>query len=92
MTINLTIEREVGEDTVELEVECEFTCHKAYRGARDSCGGIRGAGPPLEPDEPAHCEFDSATGPDGKEIELTDREIERATEKANEALNDQGDE
>lgn len=27
-----------------------------------------------------------------EEIELTEHEIERATEKANEALNDQGDE
>ena len=37
----------------------KYTYHRAVRGARDSLGGVRGGGPPLEPDEPAHCEVDA---------------------------------
>ena len=74
MTVTITVEREV-------EVEIEYT--PAYRGARDSCGGVRGAGPPLEPDTPESWEFVKATL-DGKEIELTPLEIEQAEETARE--------
>ncbi len=39
-----------------LPVKVTGTYVPAERGARDSLGGIRGAGPPLEPDVPAHIE------------------------------------
>jgi hypothetical protein len=84
MTIDLTITHEdANGNETEFDVECEFTYHKAYRGARDTLCGVRGGGPPLEPDEPAHFEFERAVRCDtGEEIELTDSEIERAEEKA----------
>jgi hypothetical protein len=84
-----TVERHINGQDVEIELECRFDYTPACRGQRDSCGGVRGAGPPLEPDEPAHCEFlDATTIGTKEEIELTEHEIERATEKANDALND----
>jgi len=84
MTITLTIERpsctiELQAGTIELQ---------AHRGERDSCGGVRGAGPALEPDEPAELEFIRATV-DGNEIELHDEEIEQAEELAWEQKADQ---
>lgn len=33
-----------------LPVEVSYKLHKGSKGARDSLCGIRGAGPPLEPD------------------------------------------
>lgn len=45
----------------EYEVEVEYTYHPPYRGRRDSLGGIRGAGPPLEPDEDAEVEIQYVT-------------------------------
>jgi hypothetical protein len=48
---------ETGE---EREIEVFYTYHRACRGQRDSCCGVRGAGPPLEPDEPAMVEVDRA--------------------------------
>lgn len=44
---------------IEVEVEVSYTYVPASRGARDSLGGRRGAGPPLEPDEPATVEINS---------------------------------
>ena len=61
-----TVERD-GED---VPVTVEYTYHRATRGARDSLCGIRGAGPPLEPDEPAWAEIDKVTGPDGSVIDI----------------------
>jgi len=72
MTVTITVER---------EVEVEFYYTPACRGARDSCGGVRGAGPPLEQDEPEELEFVGATL-DGVAFELTDGERERAEQKA----------
>ena len=66
----------VERDGAEIEVECEFDYTPAHRGARDSLCGVRGAGAPLEPGEPASISLASVT-PD---IELTEREIERAEE------------
>jgi hypothetical protein len=43
----------------EVEVEVTYAYHGPIRGQRDSLGGIRGAGPPLEPDEPASVEIES---------------------------------
>jgi hypothetical protein len=91
MNVTITVEREnqlTGEIT-EHEVEVEFAYHRAYRGQRDSLCGVRGAGPALEPDEPANCEFESAVRCEtGEDIELTESEIERATEKAFDSLAD----
>lgn len=48
-------------EQVELDCTVEYEYHRGYRGMRDSCGGVRGAGPALEPDEPAHCEVLAVT-------------------------------
>ena len=77
--VHATITVERGE--AEIEVEVKFAYHPACRGKRDSLGGKRGAGPALEPDEPATLEFETATA-GGVEIELTKQEIERAEEQA----------
>ena len=53
---------------------------------RDSLGGVRGAGPPLEPDEPEELEFYDAII-NGEDCDLTDDEIDRAREKAWNQLN-----
>jgi len=84
MTIDITVTREDEQgNEVDIEVECEVAYHRAYRGARDTIAGVRRAGPPLEPDEPAHCEFEGAVRCDtGKDIELTASEIEEAEQKA----------
>ena len=69
-------ETTVERDGEEIPVTVEYTYHRATRGARDSLCGIRGAGPPLEPDEPAWAEIDKVTGPDGSVIDITDSEAE----------------
>jgi hypothetical protein len=93
-TFKTTIEREVrdenGEvDTVEVEVRVEYEYHRAHRGARDSLGGVRGAGPALEPDEPAHVEILGAVEvANGRAAELTDEETERVSLEIEEHLAD----
>lgn len=72
MTIFLTVER---------EVEVTFHHEPASRGARDSLGGIPGAGPPIEPDTDELLEVETAHL-DGKEIELTESEKEQAINAA----------
>ena len=76
-TVTITVER----DGLEHDVQVEFEYHRAHRGARDSLGGVRGAGPPLEQDEPEELEFVGATL-DGVAFELTDGERERVEQKA----------
>ena len=84
----ITIEREPEEGQfLEIEVECRFEYHAACRGARDSCGGVLGAGPQLEPDEPAMLEFYEAKA-DGKTIDLTDAELRQAENQAWEEIQD----
>lgn len=88
MNIELPVMREVDGQEVEISVECEFAYHKAVRGARDSIGGVRGAGPALEPDEPASMEFISARNIEtGEEVELTESELDKATDKAWDSFN-----
>ena len=83
MTIELPIEREVNGNYVEIIAECEFIYHRAYRGARDSIGGVRNAGPALEPDEPAHLEFLGAVDVEtGEAVDLTQSELDDAEAKA----------
>lgn len=87
----ITREKSVNSNDVEVEVsiDIQYTYYRACRGARDSCGGIRGAGPPLEPDEPASIEIDSVVEHDmGTDIELTDSETEKFTEEIMESLAD----
>ena len=94
MTHTATIMRERnlnGNDVgCEVEIEVEYTYHRARRGARDSLCGKRGAGPPLEPDEPAEIEIDSVTdATSGAEVELTEAERDRITDEIIEKLSDQ---
>lgn len=89
MNVTITVEREnleTGELT-EHEIEVEFDYHRAYRGMRDSLCGVRGAGQPLEPDEPASMEFVSATDENGHDFDLTDLEMERAEQRAWDSFN-----
>ncbi len=58
----------------EVDVEIVYGFHRPSRGARDSLGGIRGAGPQLEPDDPGGCEIESTS------IDLSDAEMEKAEE------------
>lgn len=70
MTIQLPIERDGEEIIATVTLYHEL----ASRGRRDSCGGVGGAGPPLEPDFPELLEFEDSS------IELTEAEKERAAE------------
>lgn len=63
-----------------------MTYHKAHRGARDSLCGVRGAGPQLEPDEPAEIEIGTVTDSEGNEIDVSKELEERIYEEANEAI------
>lgn len=82
MKIKFTIER----DEQDFEVIAEVIFHRAHRGARDSLGGVRGAGPPLEPDEPAEFEIGSVTDSAGNEIDVDEELEERILEEANDAM------
>ena len=42
-----------------IDLEIEFTYFKGCKGHRDSLNGVRGAGPPLEPDEPELIEIET---------------------------------
>jgi hypothetical protein len=76
-TFKTTIEKD-GED---CPVEVEYSYTKGCRGSRDSLGGVRGAGPPLEPDEPPEIEIVSVCAADGTDYEgdLTERERKAIT-------------
>ncbi len=83
MKVELTITR----DDADLDIIADVTYHPACRGARDSCGGVRGAGPPLEPDEPASIDIDDVRDVFGNEIEPSARETEQILEAAWEIVN-----
>ncbi len=68
-------------DEQEVTIFVEYSTHKAYRGARDSLCGKRGAGPPLEPDEPAGIDIEGAKDENGKDVELSEDEL-RTIEEA----------
>lgn len=82
MKIKFTIER----DEQDFEVIACVTYHKGHRGARDSLGGVLGAGPQLEPDEPAEFEIGSVTDSVGNEIDVDEELEERIVEEANDAM------
>lgn len=84
MTLDTTIER----DDAEIPVTVEYSYHKGCPGRRDSLGGRAGCGPPLEPDDPEEIEIQSVKGPDGKEVDLTDDELERIEQRCWDALED----
>ena len=77
MVTSITITR----DDVDVDVDVDFTFHSAYRGRRDSLGGKRGAGPPLEPDEDASFEINSVKDAEGNDYELTDSEIDEIADE-----------
>lgn len=64
----------IGDD--EVEVDVHWVYYPPCRGARDSLGGVRGAGPPLEPDEPADIDIEEVFGPNGTAIEVDDATLD----------------
>ena len=87
VTTTIIVEREMpDDDEIEFEVEVCFCAHKAYRGARDTICRP-GDGQPLEPDEPAWLEFESATV-NGQDFELDADEIDKARDQAEEECAD----
>src|SRR2546421_11371189 len=72
----------------ELDVTVEYTYHRTCRGQRDSLGGVRGAGPPLEPDEPASIEIVSVKDEVGEEVILSGRQYDALQEAAWDRLRD----
>lgn len=67
----------------EIPVVVTYEYHPGCRGARDSLGGVRGAGPPLEPDEPPQVEITSVKETNGNELWPVDEaNDERLTEAA----------
>lgn len=92
-TYQTEIIREVNINGADCEtvvsIDVEYTYHPAHRGKRDSLMGKRGAGPQLEPDEPAHIEIEIAIDREtGNDIDLTEREEERIIEEISTSLAD----
>ena len=75
-------------DGSDVAVEVTYDYTRASRGARDSCGGVAGAGPPLEPDEPESVEILGAKYMDGVDLELTNDEEERLKREALEQVHE----
>lgn len=80
--LNTTIEI----NNEEVPVVVEYTFYPFHRGARDGRFG-----PPIEPDEPAHVEIDSVTDKNGKQLELSDEQLEKLERLAEEAIGDSAD-
>jgi hypothetical protein len=76
------------ENDEEIDVDVYYTFYMGCRGARDSLGGVRGAGPPLEPDDEPEIEINKIINTKTKEeVELTDRDTDLLLEKCWEHLN-----
>ena len=74
----------------EIPVVVEYRYHAGRRGARDTLCGVRGAGPPLEPDEPSEIELISVKEANGNELYPVDEaNDERLSELAWEHWTDQ---
>ena len=59
------------------EIVVHFTYFPGCRGARDSLGGKRGAGPPLEPDEDPEIEINKVIDKTtGEEVELDESQLD----------------
>lgn len=87
-----TLTREIDGTEVDVTLEIDYTYHPAHKGARDSLCGKRNAGPPLEPDEPAHFEINFAKDEKGEEVDLTDKEVAEIEETIAERYFDNGNE
>lgn len=57
-----------------VELEVEFNYFPGCRGQRDSCCGVAGAGPALEPDEPPMAEV-LASCFNGTKVNLTEEQF-----------------
>lgn len=66
-------DRRTGSD-IDIDIEVEYVVRPGCRGRRDSLCGVAGAGPALEPDEPATVEIISAKDAKGNEVSLSARE------------------
>ena len=82
MTLETYIYRTVDHRQVEEPITVEYKYQKGCRGARDSCGGIRGAGPPLEPDDPPEIEIVNVSNTiTGHEVDLAKKEEEEVMQQ-----------
>ena len=84
-----TLTRQIETQEFDIDVEIDYTFHAEHKGARDSIGGVRNAGPPLEPDEPAYIEITSAKDASGVEWELTDQEQKDIEDEISEKLSEE---
>lgn len=79
-------------DDGEVELRVEFGATPFRRGMRDSLCGVRGAGPALEPDEPAAVEVESVTNAvTGEPVELDNADMDRVFEVCLESVADSAD-
>lgn len=74
----MTFTTELMRDEEPVTVQVTGRYYRPSSGMRDSLGRVRGAGPPLEPDEPADFEIESLD-PD---LELTEEEADHIIEEA----------
>lgn len=73
---------------LDADIEVDYKFYKGRRGARDSFMGRAGAGPQLEPDEPAEVEIESIKL-FGKEIEVSDKSLMEIEEAIMESLEEE---
>jgi hypothetical protein len=75
-------------DVEDVEVEVDYAFEKGSPGSRDSLGGKRGAGPPLEPDDPDEIELQTIVTEDGTDVTelLTPERLARIEEQCWEDL------
>jgi len=75
MILGTRIYRTIDDQQVEEPITVEFKYYPPSPGQRDSLGGKRGAGPPLEPNDPAEIEILSVfSAINGNDFELTKNE------------------
>lgn len=87
MKFTITIEREDG---TEIDVQVEAFYFPGHRGARDTIAGVRNAGPPLEPDEPASFEILKVFH-NGRPLEVSESVMDSLTQQAWEHWSDPPD-